>query len=99
MMGMFLLHESTHQQMDSIRSKFFWRGGENKFRYHMTKWENMCIPKDFGGLGIINTRTMNEAFMAKWVGKIYNSNAGDPCIDLLRAKYLSNVPFAKSKRR
>ena len=41
---------------------------------------------------------MNDAVMAKWVWKIYiNSSEGDPCIDRLRAKYLSNRPFAKSK--
>ena len=39
---------------------------------------------------------MKLSYLNGW-GKIYNSNVGDPCIHLLRAKYLSSVPFAKSK--
>jgi hypothetical protein len=42
MMGMYLLHERTHQQMDTIRSKFFWVSDGEKSHYHMVKWENTC---------------------------------------------------------
>jgi hypothetical protein len=45
---MFLLHEETHHQMDTIRSKFFWGSDGEKFKYHMIKWENN-LHKDFGG--------------------------------------------------
>jgi hypothetical protein len=31
-----------------------------KFKYHMTKWGILCLPEDYGGLGILNTRLMNE---------------------------------------
>jgi hypothetical protein len=56
-MSMFLLHEGIHAQMDTVRARFFWRGCDTKkFKYHMVKWENVCLLKDFGGLGIINTR-------------------------------------------
>jgi hypothetical protein len=49
-MSMFLLHKGIHAQMDTVRSRFFWRGGGLKiFKYHMVKWENVCLPKDFGG--------------------------------------------------
>lgn len=47
-MSMFLLHEETHHQMDTIRSKFFWGSDGEKFKYHMIKWENN-LHKDFGG--------------------------------------------------
>jgi hypothetical protein len=59
MMGMFLLYEGNHHQMDTVKAKFFWRGDVEKFKYHMVKWDNVRLPKDYGGLGIINTR-MNE---------------------------------------
>ena len=58
LMGMYRLYETNHQHMDSIRSKFFWRGDVEKFKYHMVKWEKACVPKDFGGLGITNTRKL-----------------------------------------
>lgn len=83
LMRMFMLGESTHQQMDSIRSTFFWRGVSDKFKYHMMEWENLCLPKDYGGLGIINTRTMNEALLTKWIWRLYTCDDNDPCCRLL----------------
>jgi len=56
--------------MDSVRSKFLWRGDEDTFKYHMVKWDNVCFPKDFGGMGVINTRRMNEALLSKWIWRI-----------------------------
>ena len=50
LMGMYRLYETNHQHMDSIRSKFFWRGDVEKFKYHMVKWEALIRPKDYGGL-------------------------------------------------
>lgn len=87
-MGIFLLHETVHQQMDTIRSQFFWRGDISKFKYHMVKWKNACLPKDFGGLGILNTRLMNEALLIKWIWRILSNREEDICCQLLRAKYL-----------
>lgn len=55
----------------------------------MMKWEALCRPKDFGGLGFINTRIMNVVLLCKWIFKL-ESGVEDPCCDLLRKKYMSN---------
>jgi hypothetical protein len=73
------------------------RGDLKKFKYHMVKWENVCQPKDVGGLGIINTRLLNEALILKWAWRLQNLKEGDLCGLLLKAKYFSNKPFAQSK--
>ena len=106
MMGMFLLHEGTHKQMDAIRSQNFdeeiarspniiWSSGRmfvfsEKLKYHMVLWDNVCLPTDFGGLIIINTRHMNDALLLKWVWRIYQNSIEDICCQLLREKYLRN---------
>ena len=59
-MGFYWLTDGCHKKMDSIRSTFLWQGAEVKFRYHMAKWEMISRLKDQGGLGIINTRVMND---------------------------------------
>jgi hypothetical protein len=56
--------------MNSVRSKFFWQGAGEDFKYHMASWESLCRPKDQGGLGIINTQIMNECLLTKWIWKI-----------------------------
>ena len=38
-MGVYLLNDQVHHQMDIVRSQFFWRGDVEKFKYHMVKWE------------------------------------------------------------
>jgi hypothetical protein len=89
MMGFYMLPEQTHQRMDSIRSRFFWEGIERKRKYHMVKWEALCRPKDFGGLGFLDTRVMNKVLLCKWIFKL-ESGQKDPCCDLLRRKYMMN---------
>jgi hypothetical protein len=31
-----------------------------------------CCPREFGGLGIINTRIMNECLLVKWIWRLVN---------------------------
>ena len=83
--------------MDSIRSKFFWRGDIDKFKYHMVKWERVCVPKDFGGLEILNTRRLNEALLMKWVWRMYLGKEGDLVYEMLQTKYLRSKSFTKCK--
>jgi hypothetical protein len=58
--------------MDTVRSRFFWRGDPDKFKYHMMNWDNVYLPKEFGGLGITNTRFLNEALILKWAWRLQN---------------------------
>lgn len=95
-MGVYRLQEGVHQQMDSIRANFFWQGTSEKFKYHMTRWDNMCLPKEYGGLGIIETRTMNESLLGKWGWRILKSRKGDMCAELLRKKYLARKSFMQA---
>lgn len=66
-MGFYWLADGIHKKMDSIRAKFLWQETEEKFKYHMAKWDMVCRPKDQGGLDIINTRIMNECLLVKWI--------------------------------
>lgn len=70
-MGFYMLKEGIHNQMDGIRARFLWQGAEEKFKYHMAKWDMVGRPKDQGGLGVINTKIMNECLLVKWIWKIF----------------------------
>lgn len=50
-MGFYWLQDGVHKAMDNVRDKFLWQGAEEKFRYHMAKWEMVSRPKDQGGVG------------------------------------------------
>jgi hypothetical protein len=96
-MGFYWIHEGTHQRFDSTRGKFFWEGVGNKKKYHMIKWEALDKPKEFGGLGFIDTRVMNTALLCK---SIYRLESGeDLCMNLLRRKYLRGKGFWQGSNR
>jgi hypothetical protein len=95
-MGFYLLNDGVHKIMDTIRAKFLWQGVEEKFKYHMAKFEMVCRPKDQGGLGIINTKIMNESLLVKWIWRIYQQ-PDELWYRILKAKYLGNNNFFDSK--
>jgi hypothetical protein len=96
-MGFYWIHEGTHQRFDSTRGNFFWEGVGNKKKYHMIKWEALDKPKEFGGLGFIDTRVMNTALLCK---SIYRLESGeDLCMNLLRRKYLRGKGFWQGSNR
>jgi hypothetical protein len=37
------------------------------FKYHMAKWGWLATPKKFCGMGIIDTRRMNDCLLIKWI--------------------------------
>jgi hypothetical protein len=96
-MGFYWIHEGTHPRFDSTRGNFFWEGVGNKKKYHMIKWEALDKPKEFGGLGFIDTRVMNTALLCK---SIYRLESGeDLCMNLLRRKYLRGKGFWQGSNR
>ena len=85
---MYTLNKVIHQLMDTIRAKFFCQGADDKFKYHMMKWENLCLPKDFGGMGIMDTRSMNKVLLGKWAWRMLRANKDDLCYNLLKKEIL-----------
>jgi hypothetical protein len=97
-MGFYWLQDGVHKKMDGIRAKFLWQGTEDKFKYHMAKWEMVSRPKDLGGLGIINTRMMNECLLVKWIWKILQ-HPDTLWFAIIKAKYLNGCNFFTSKSK
>lgn len=95
-MGFYWLYEGNHQRVDFGRGKFFWEGMGNKKKFHMIKWEALDKPKEFGGLGFIDTRAMNTALLCKWIFRL-ESGEDSMCMRLLRKKYLGNLSFCQSQ--
>ena len=97
-MGFYWLHEGTQKRFDSTRGRFCWEGAGNRKKYHMVKWEALATPKDFGGLGFVDTRSMNTVLLAKWC---YKLDRGDDnlAMQVLRNKYFQGQSVCQSKVR
>lgn len=87
-----ILVDGMHKKMDSVRANFLWQGAEDKFKYHMAKWDLASRPEDQGGLGIINTRAMNDCLLVKWIWKIHQE-PDEMWYRLIKAKYLDGCNF------
>ena len=63
----------------------------------MIKWEALDKPKEFGGLGFIDTRAMKTALLCKSIFRL-ESGEDSLCMNLLRRKYLKGRGFCQSKK-
>ncbi|KAJ4754476.1 RNA-directed DNA polymerase (reverse transcriptase)-related family protein [Rhynchospora pubera] len=55
-------------QIDKMRRNFLWKGNDKCLGGHcLVNWDKCCMPKQHGGLGILNLKTQNEALLAKWI--------------------------------
>jgi hypothetical protein len=55
----------------------------------MIRWSTVYIPKEFGGLGIINTQIFNECLLTKWIWKL-NTQPEQLWVRLLKAKNMQD---------
>lgn len=69
---------------------FFCNGARDEDKIPLLAWENICKPKNCGGVGLRNWYKMNEAMGAKLVWSIYN-NPTQLWVQILREKYLDNM--------
>ena len=52
-------------RMESIQRNFLWGSSEGSFKYPLVAWENVCVPVEFGGLGIRSVASFNQALLGK----------------------------------
>ena len=64
----------------------------------MAKWEMVTRPKDQGGLGILDSRLMNECLLVKWIWKIVQGS-NDTWFKLIKGKYMTKGNFFLSSDR
>jgi hypothetical protein len=69
-----------------------------KKKYHMVKWQDICQHKSQGGLGVIDTKAMDVALMAKWIWRIYSEQSSYLLWlkKLLKTKYRVNELFSSN---
>ncbi|CAN1800109.1 Putative ribonuclease H protein At1g65750 [Linum perenne] len=60
-----LLPEATCQEIDRKIRNFIWGSKNGERKVHLISWENVCKPKDQGGLGLRSAHELNQAFLMK----------------------------------
>jgi hypothetical protein len=70
----FLLPKTVVKQIDKFRKHCLWRGCDiNNKAPPKAAWKKLvCIPKESGGLGVLNLSTHNERLLLKHLHKLFN---------------------------
>lgn len=61
------------KRLDYFRARLLWQEQQGRRKYHLVNWPNVCLPKDCGGLGILDLTAMNQSLLCKWLWKLENS--------------------------
>jgi hypothetical protein len=77
--------------MNAHFANCLWSDSEGKNKYHLVKWDNVSMLKEFGGLGIPSLRDLNTCLLASWV-KRYQADRGKIWRDLIDFKYKTDRP-------
>ncbi|CAA0813949.1 Ribonuclease H-like superfamily protein [Striga hermonthica] len=77
--------------------RFIW-GAPRKRKLSLIKWDEVCLPKDLGGLGIKRQRLMNEALLMK-LGWKFLTDQRSLWTQIWKVKYGTNPFDVMSGRR
>ena len=62
------LPPKTLVALERILKGFLWKGRKEVHGGHcLVAWDRVCMPKELGGLGILNLKVMNFALRARWL--------------------------------
>lgn len=61
----FLFPKSLCTEIERIILKFWWQKNKKKKGIHWCAWKDICVPKEFGGLGFRSLDKFNIALLAK----------------------------------
>ena len=78
------------KQIDVYRKHYLWSKGDvNRKGSCLVAWEMACLPKNQGGLGIIDIEKQNDALLMKHLNSFYNQH-DLPWVNLTWSKLYSN---------
>ncbi|KAF7838390.1 ribonuclease H [Senna tora] len=73
-------------QIEKIERDFLWGSTPEKRSLHQVSWDQICLPRSLGGLGINSLQHMNDAFIFKLAWKLL-CNKKDLWINIVKSKY------------
>lgn len=93
------LHKGVIKQIEKYLKHCLWRGSDmTSKKPSKAAWELVCLPKQQGGLGVINLSVHHEALLLKFLHKFY-SKAPVPWVRLVWEHYYANGSLPGQQRR
>jgi hypothetical protein len=86
------VHYTHLDHIEKSTRTFLWHGKDIQEKNSgkcLVKWDNVCLSKKAGGLGVLNLREHNKALLMKNIFKFYNCH-NIPWVNLLWRAYCNN---------
>ena len=84
------LPKAVIKQIDKFKKHCLWRGSNvNERTQPKAAWEMVCLPKEEGGLGIMNIETQNQALLMKNLDNFFNKK-DIPWVNMIWKKHYRN---------
>lgn len=71
----FILPKACLDEIESMCSAFLWSGSPNQSHKAKVAWENLCCPKEEGGLGIRKLRDSSKVFAMSLIWRILSNTS------------------------
>ncbi|XP_062110392.1 uncharacterized protein LOC133822162 [Humulus lupulus] len=84
-MNVFILPQSIIKEVDKLCRLFLWGASVTRSKLHLASWQQVCLPKAYGGLGHRDGASWNRALLAKYVWAVTTKQ------DTLRVKWVQHV--------
>ncbi|XP_062118848.1 uncharacterized protein LOC133832534 [Humulus lupulus] len=84
-MNIFILPQKVVAVIDKSYRDYLWGLKGNRSKLHLTSWEQVCLPKKYGGVGFFEGRKWNIALMAKYIWAISSKK------DCLWVKWIDSI--------
>lgn len=59
--------QAYYNKLEKILWVFVWGSSSNHKGFHRLAWEFYTLPKEYGGMGLINYKRYGVALCAKWI--------------------------------
>ena len=68
-MSLFVIPKNVRTRLERIQRNFLWGDTEERRKFHLVNWAEVCKDKKHGGLGLRHLEGLNQALLGKWLWK------------------------------
>uniref|UniRef100_A0A2N9F0T2 Reverse transcriptase domain-containing protein n=1 Tax=Fagus sylvatica TaxID=28930 RepID=A0A2N9F0T2_FAGSY len=66
-LSLFPILARVANRLEKLQRDFLWCGMEEKQKFHLVNWSQICAPLRYGGLAVWDLRSFNKALLGKWL--------------------------------